>query len=300
MLRMYSVVPLALMVMLLCHALGSLIRPEIYGLGEYPGLRVNGGAVGAELSWQAVIRYLTFTNEIWFERVVISTGAPFWSLGFEVAYYVIFAVLFYARGALRWSLALLWLLICGPRIAAALPLWLIGVAAWRLIPRMPRLGRRLAWLALACIGACALVWRKWAGWAASPLFEWLAPGAMATSFGYYFVLGILVAAAVVVFATGLHGRSIWPPSFERVVKFCAGASFTLYIAHLPVMVLIAAIWPSSVGSNFGGLVATVGTIAAMFALAELGERRKEAYSKMFVSVCSILRSMQRKDTSASD
>lgn len=38
---------------------------------------------------------LTFTNELWFSHRVFGTNEPYWSLGFEAAYYAIFAAFFY-------------------------------------------------------------------------------------------------------------------------------------------------------------------------------------------------------------
>jgi peptidoglycan/LPS O-acetylase OafA/YrhL len=279
-LRMYSVVPLAITVMLACLAVGSIANPELYGYG-HSGTAPNGGAIGEAPGWFSVLRYLTFTNELWFDRAVIRTGAPFWSLGFEVAYYVAFAVLFYARGYWRWGLALLWLMVCGPRVALAFPLWLVGVGAWNLMRKWPRTRGAMGWAILAIVVSLGLAWRKWAGSAAWPLFEWPTPGAVAPSMIYYLVLGGLVALAIVVFEATAPERSIWPRVVERAVRYCAGASFTLYIAHLPVMVLIAALWPASSGSTLCGLIATAITTGAMFALAELGERRKAAYARIF-------------------
>lgn len=283
-LRLYSVVPLAIAVMIACHAVGTAVDPALYGLAGSPGTVPNGGAIGAAPGWFSVFRYLTFTNELWFDRAVISTGAPFWSLGFEVAYYVAFAMLFYARGHWRWSLLLLWLLVCGPRVALASPLWLVGVGAWMLMQRTPILSRAAGWTMLAILALLSLGWRKWVGGVAAPLFEWPAPDALVASTAYYLVLGVLVAAGIVVFAACTPESSIWPSALERAVRYCAGASFTLYIMHLPVMVLIAAVWPGSSGSTLAGLCATAVTIGAMFALAELGERRKAVYARLFSSI----------------
>lgn len=276
-LRMVSVVPLAVLVLFVCHALGSAINPAAYGLAP-GGEGGNGGAIGDPPGWAGALRYLTFSNEIWFDRVVMSTGAPFWSLGFEVAYYIIFAALFYGRGNWRWLMVAGWLLAFGPRIAVALPLWLVGVGAWHLVRSRVRLGPKTGVLALILVALLALAWRKGVGIVAIPLFEWPDPLLLCLSMGYYLGLGILVAAAIVFFAACVPDRPVWPPAVERVVRTCAGASFTIYIAHLPVMVLLAACWPNQVGTPGGALLATGLTIVAMFALAELGERRKSLYA----------------------
>lgn len=277
-LRMYSVVPLAILIMIVCYQVGSAWNPQAYASGSED---LRAGAMGDPPGWWLVLRYLTFTNEIWFDRGMISTGAPFWSLAYEVAYYIGFAVLCYTRGVRRWVFAALWLLACGPRIALAFPLWLIGVAAWRVLGGGVRIGRAQGTGVLLLATFVALALRKWCAAAAMPLFEWGDAWQLAASMGYYLSLGLLLATAIVVFAAITPPRSIWPHWLERAVRYCAGASFTLYIAHLPVMVLISALWADSNGSLPGGLSATMITLVITFVLAELGERRKGFYAKIF-------------------
>ncbi len=62
---------------------------------------------------------LTFTNELWFSHRVFGSNEPYWSLGFEAAYYVIFAAFFYlgrVRGAV---IGVLLMLAFGPKIVAS-------------------------------------------------------------------------------------------------------------------------------------------------------------------------------------
>ncbi|PNU05603.1 acyltransferase family protein [Novosphingobium guangzhouense] len=280
-LRMYSVVPLAVAVLVLCYALGVAFDPQAYAAGS---VSLRAGAIGEPPGGWLLLRYLTFTNEIWFDRAMISTGAPFWSLGYEVAYYVGFAVMFYGRGVRRWVLAGLWLAVCGPRIILAFPLWLLGVAAWSVVRRGMRMKRAHALAALSLVALTAIILRKWCAAVAMPLFEWAEAGRLAASMGYYLSLGLLLAAAIVILASAAVDRSIWPRRLEGVVRFCAGASFTLYIAHLPVMVLISVMWPGSNGSLLGGLTATALTFVITLSLAELGERRKAGYAKFFSKI----------------
>ncbi len=279
---MYSVIPVAIVVLVVCHAIGASVNPALYDVGEQTLYTTLGGALAGEApGWQPILHYLTFTNEFWFYRVVVSTGSPFWSLGFEVAYYVAFAILFYVRGSWRWVLAALWLVACGPRISVAFPLWLVGVGAWRVVRRRPRIGAVAGWALLSSLALAMLVWRRWGGTLAVPLFEWPDPALLGASMAYYLVLGVLLAAIIVIFAACTPERSIWPAGVERVVRYCAGGSFTLYIAHLPVLVLIAAIRPDSIGTDSGGLLAGSVTVGAVFILAELGERRKALYVRIF-------------------
>jgi peptidoglycan/LPS O-acetylase OafA/YrhL len=299
-LRMYSVVPLAIGALLVCRAIGLWVNPDLYlsTSGAKPAL---GGALAGEAPrWLSILRYLTFTNEIWFDRAVITTGAPFWSLGFEAAYYVAFAILSYVRAPWRWPLLASWFVLCGPRIAVAFPLWLMGVAAWNLVRLRPKIGPAAGTLALAGLALGALAWRKWVGVVAAPLFEWPAPARAIASMAYYLELAVLVAGLVVVFAACMPERPIWPGRLERGIRYAAGGSFTLYIAHLPIMVLVVALWPASVGSLEGGFLGAGISVIAAYGLAELGERRKAWYAMVFSIVAEFFFINNEKKISAID
>lgn len=279
-LRMYSVIPLALVVLICCRGIGTYMNPGFYAFGYRNDATLGGALTGEAPALLPVLRYLTFTNELWFDRAVVSTGAPFWSLAFEVAYYVAFAIIAYVPGPRRWVLLALWLIVCGPRIAVAFPLWLIGVVAWRIVQLRPRMKPALGVGILIGLALCTAAWRKWAGASASPLFEWPAPAPLVVSMAYYLQLGVLLLAIIVVFEACTPARSIWPGWLERSIRYGAGCSFTLYIVHLPILVLVAAIRPAYLGTLSGGALAIFISVCAALMLAELGERRKKWFAKI--------------------
>jgi peptidoglycan/LPS O-acetylase OafA/YrhL len=114
--RMYSVV---LPAIILCSALALLV--------EYSGFK---GTMTnyKEFAWSHAISSALFLNESWNNPATLSLNAPFWSLCYEVWFYVMFGVFVFARGAARWGLLALAALIAGPAILALLPVWLMG--AW--------------------------------------------------------------------------------------------------------------------------------------------------------------------------
>src|SRR3546814_16711908 len=44
---------------------------------------------------------LLFLNELWFNTIRIPANTPYWSIGYEFCYYVLFGFAFYLRGRLR-------------------------------------------------------------------------------------------------------------------------------------------------------------------------------------------------------
>jgi len=131
--RMASVVPLAL-IATVCADL----------IVEWLGSRAPAH------HWLALMRAITFTNELWFSHSVFGSNEPYWSLGFEVPYYLLFAIMIFSSGYRRNILLLIWTMFYGAKIIAYLPLWLLGVVLYNIITK---LRVRRIWLGLALMGS---------------------------------------------------------------------------------------------------------------------------------------------------
>src|SRR5437763_6011674 len=81
------------------------------------------------------------------------TDRPYWSLSYEVWYYIAFGLIFYLRGGQRIVLAALTLAIAGPKILFFLPIWLFGVLGWRYRRALPEF---LAW-PLFCLSLALVI-----------------------------------------------------------------------------------------------------------------------------------------------
>jgi peptidoglycan/LPS O-acetylase OafA/YrhL len=119
--RIYSVALPALFVTFLLDRIGQDFRPEFYT-----------SAWGYESAgqWFSFPICAVFLNEIWFFHISPGSDLPYWSLGYEVWYYIIFGVFLFSRR--KWLMVSAILLLVGPKIVSMLPLWLFGVAAYRL------------------------------------------------------------------------------------------------------------------------------------------------------------------------
>ncbi|MBC7685337.1 MAG: acyltransferase, partial [Bdellovibrionales bacterium] len=93
--------------------------------------------------------HLLFMGELWNLAETPPWLMQYWSLGYEVWYYVLFAIGFYLRGARRLVWGGVALLVMGPKLWLLLPVWLAGVALYACGTPWP-LGRwpaRVGWLA---------------------------------------------------------------------------------------------------------------------------------------------------------
>lgn len=225
--RLYSVIIPAFIVTAALDYLGQAIDPRLYG-PEW-GHSMAHPAVGYALSF-------VFLGESWNLSALPGFNVPFWSLNYEAWYYVLFAVAWFLRGWRRTAAMGLAALLAGPKILFLLPVWLMGVAAWRYRAALPkRLGGPLVALSLAgftaieALGGQPLFWH--------PITHWLPPGYSA----YDYILGSIVA----LFIVGLANLQLPMPGarLQRAVRGLAGTSFGLYLLHYPLLNFFATVIP---------------------------------------------------------
>ena len=162
---------------------------------------------------------------------VFGSNGPLWSLSYEFWYYLAFPLLFFAlwkrssiaRKALSFVGLFAVLLFVRSKIAAMGLIWLMGVAIhW--LPAAPGLNpaRRRAGLAAAfALTVGCLAWCKQAH---SPFSD--------------YVLG--VAIMLLVYSI-LHWVTVSPTGWVRtMIQYSAKSSYTLYLVHLPPLILLAA------------------------------------------------------------
>jgi peptidoglycan/LPS O-acetylase OafA/YrhL len=80
------------------------------------------------VAWWDMISSALFLNESWMNSAKLTMNAPYWSLCYEVWYYLLFGVYFFVGGRLRWVLLAGLACIAGPAILVLFPIWIVG--AW--------------------------------------------------------------------------------------------------------------------------------------------------------------------------
>jgi peptidoglycan/LPS O-acetylase OafA/YrhL len=224
---------------LILTALWDLAGMSLFGvhsayLGGRAGDSVLTFRVLDNLTVQGFLGNLLFLQGI-HEMPTFGSNAPLWSLSYEFWYYMLFPLMvsaYFARGRLRWALALtaaLVLVLIGPTIASYYLIWLMGViivlAALHLSPRQ----------------------RGLPGWVLIPASLGLLLGVIVTQRHLLpageALLGVACAiflAAIVLRAYPHDLRSRWRRPYALVARRMAGCSYTLYLVHLPVLVFLRA------------------------------------------------------------
>jgi peptidoglycan/LPS O-acetylase OafA/YrhL len=266
--RMYSVALPALILTVVCDSIGTRLSPTLY----------QGWWYQADQPFWRLFANLFFLNELWFSSVRPFSNGPFWSLGYEVWYYAIFAAFTYSAGRARWGWTALVCLIAGPKILLLLPVWVYGVLAYR-TSKHATIG---PWLGLALAAAAAFgYWTFRAEGGYEALTAWtehqLSAGLFsALSWSQDFlacnVMGALAAlhflgAARFLFALSVNDR------FARAVAHLASFTFGMYLFHYPLMQCLGAAADYFTVSQRAGFI-TLGTLTGVVALCTVTERRK--------------------------
>ncbi len=265
--RIYSVALPALLLTFAIDAVGRRLAPGLYG--HIPGYAPGHVPFAVQASSGAL-----FFNSAWFMAIPVGTNVPWWSLGFEVAYYGAFGLVRYGHRASRWAGPALIAVMAGPNIVALAPLWLAGVAVWRTHQRGTP-PRSVAW-PLAVASAAA--------WAAYEIIVHiygrplglLLP--MRPELLQDWLIGALFAACLTAAPTLLPSRV--PARARTVIRFCAGRSFALYLLHYPIMLCLHAVM-LRVAPRLSPYWLLPATLALVLVLAELTERRLPLWRRGF-------------------
>jgi peptidoglycan/LPS O-acetylase OafA/YrhL len=253
--RIYSVALPALVVTFVLDALGSRLHPADYAGWWYDGDR-------------SALRFFTastFTNELWFLHLRPGTNGPYWSLTYEVWYYVIFAVLLYSPRK-KGLLAVLLCLATGPKPLLLAPAFALGVWVHRRAKQAPPPSLRFA--GLFVFGTPLLYALFLATDVPHDLKRLTAAllGEAAVSklgFSDEFIWNDAIAGLVAIHLLGVHsllerdrGKSLerdgkaepakaapWREKAGAFVHFLSGGTFSLYLVHYPVMQFMASVLP---------------------------------------------------------
>jgi peptidoglycan/LPS O-acetylase OafA/YrhL len=274
--RIYSVAIPALVLTAIVDSIGMSVSPGVYE-----------GAV-QEMSPGLLVRSVLFIGEQWNAHRFPGCNGPYWFLGFEVWYYAAFGVYTFAPRRWRWLATLAVLVFIGPKVTLMFPNWLLGVLAYRACISIscPRpLGWALMIVPLGILGLYQIVPH-------SPVEQFAAASLdierLRRTVEDYFI-STLVAAHLIGFCVVSSSFGASLERHARGIRWVAGATFSLYLTHLPVMHLLAAISPWPAGSGWTALLLVTGTPFVCLAFAEVSERRKAMWRGVIAGLMGSLR-----------
>jgi peptidoglycan/LPS O-acetylase OafA/YrhL len=274
--RLYSV---ALPVLLLTFARAAV------GVGLAPDLYVDRYQLAKPALY--VPFHLAFLGELWWLSEQPVANVPYWSLGYEAWYYLLFGLLAYYRGTARVLLGAACVLLMGFKLWLLLPIWLAGVLVHAVGDRGPP--RPAA--ARALMGAVLAVYAGYKLSGLEPLLVELgnAPfgGLEATPLGsarhwlHDAWVGLLVAAYLYAMR---HARLGIGARLGRGIRVAASFTFTLYLLHAPLLFFARAAVPYDRGDPLQVAALLAAVLAAVVGFGLCTEHRKGPYQRLFAAL----------------
>ncbi len=287
--RIYSVAVPAVLLTAALDYLGSIINPSFGWYGKmHPQLLPM---------WLPIA--LTFTDQLWHADVQIGTNTPYWSLAFEVWYYILFGCALFAPR--RWAVfgCLIVAVLLGPGIMILLPVWLAGAATYRVVARISRPHEGVGWALFLCSTILIIALFYWfiAGHdIAAPQVYRLVSGKDITmdqanaiftgqaSWPRRYVVGMLFAVHLVGFCLVQHRFASVLQLCAYPIRWIAGMTFSLYLFHFPVLTFLAAVLPGAPSDMTRRISMICIPLVVVAGLAQVTERKKSAWRRVIDAV----------------
>tara|TARA_R110001583_G_scaffold143203_1_gene295306 strand:+ start:15446 stop:16555 length:1110 start_codon:yes stop_codon:yes gene_type:complete len=274
--RIYSVAIPALCLTLGLDLIGSALHPAAYG--DF-----------FDLAWLRFLSSLLFTNEIWFVSIQSFSNVPYWSINYEVWYYLSFSAAFYFKNRMLLLLGIA--LILGPKILLLAPFWWVGVWLYRRNPLagMPVgvnwllfLGSFVAFYLFVANGLSYVGWNLLEQWLGKIYFRELA-------FSRYFITDYLLALIISInFASARVLAAHITIAENRITAFIrnfANLTFALYLLHQPMLQFLDAMLADyQLQPNLHHLLVSGITFAVIVAVGSKIENTKHLYRRFFKSL----------------
>ena len=240
------------------------------------------GAYQLEKLWIYVPFELLFLGELWTFSEPPLTNIPWWSLGYEAWYYLLFALAFFYRGLKRGLLLGVGIVLAGPKLALLLPTWVLGALIWRHRDRCP-LPRGVARALLAGTVIAYLAYKS-SGLEHSLVVLGNAPfgGLDVTPLGSArsWVHDWLVAAIAGVHLHALGHAHVALPRFSvRPIRWFASFTFSLYLAHAPLLIFASRVVSYDKTSVWQVAAVSAVVLAIVIGFGYLTEHRKGPYRR---------------------
>jgi len=276
--RVYSVALPIILLTVLVDLIGIEFNPDNYsGLYQYAKLSIY------------IPLHLSFLGEIWTLSEQPFTVPPYWSLGYEVWYYVLFAALYFYSGIKRIIIFSVLFIFVGYKLWLLFPLWLAGVwlyhnhTRWLLHQAVANIifyGSLFGYIAFKLTGTDKyLIALGQDIWPFTSLPLGSAKKYLSDYVVCFFVITHLYAARYV--------NLSWLFNAKRAIVVLASYTFTLYLVHAPVMKTIEHNWQLNTNSIYTGIFVLILVGLATWILGLLTEQKKYIFKPPITWFCNV-------------
>ena len=207
--------------------------------------------------WVRIAASMVFTNELWLVSIMPFSNSPYWSLCYEVCYYLLFSVYCFETGLRRKILLTILSLIIGPKILLLFPIWVLGVVIYRYQP-WKEISENRGWL-LVILSLLAIAAHRYFG-----VYDYLS-NLLENMIGSYlykelhfskhflsdYVLMIFIAMNFIGVRAIAHRIIPVSSHIKSLFKHLSAYTFALYLFHLPLLFFFfALIHGDPMGSSY--------------------------------------------------
>lgn len=278
--RIYSVALPALLLTVLLYYIGNALNPDAF-------ISLNQKLKDPLVTF---ISSLFFLNQSWFAYPVFS-NLPYWSLGYEVLYYLFFGIIIYIGGVKRVIFLLLVLLLMGPSIILYLPVWLSGVFCYKFLASTSLGFKNAIFLFILSIVGGAFLSFDYSQQIINSFGEEL------IGVGFYNVLlepaekflsdyFLTVMVVLHIYSAGqlLKRVRFFKGGPEKLIRSLASHTFSIYLFHMPLLFFISAICPYEVNPLINLLLCWLFVPLIVVLLSFQTENKKASYVTFFDSI----------------
>lgn len=275
--RIYSVALPALILTVILYNAASWANPV--AMEEIESRLVN--------PWWTFLSAILFINQSW-QGTTIFTNLPYWSLAYEVLYYIAFGIAIYMKGIKRQVCLLIVCAIMGPSILLYLPIWLLGVACHRLRHTVQFSKPTAAALFLASVVGIAflsldkiqlIINGTMKGWIGDGFYNVLLEPAEKFA-GDYLLAAFVVLHILTAFYLSRH-LSVFNAFFEKHIRNLSSHTFSLYLYHMPFLYFVGAIAPNETYTILNLALCWIAVPVSIFILSSYTENKRYQYKLFF-------------------
>lgn len=277
--RIYSVALPALALTMAADAIGLALDPQFY----------KGGLTTHDYTLVRLAASVVFANELWLVSIMPFSNSPYWSLCYEMAYYLLFSLWCFG-GARRWW----WIggaaLVIGPKILLLAPVWLLGVVlyrhrAWYEIPAGTGWALWLGSIVAIAAFQVADLTELLSQWTRSAIGDWLYIRLhFSKRFLGDYLLAVLIAMNFVGFRAIAGSFSGILSALSAPIRKASSYTFSIYLFHLPLVFMFVIVF-RALEPGLLRLVLVLGaTLAVVVALGAVTEQRKDGLRRWLLKV----------------
>lgn len=273
--RIYSVAVLAVLFSLWASSLVPqlILDPEVIKKLYQP------------FDWWTLSSSLLFLNQSWGNTADLTVNGPYWSLCYEVWYYVLFGIFFFCPKPMRVWMLIVFGLCAGPSILALLPIWLMGAWLASKMPTIPPSSELASGTIFICTFAFTLLIRYFdIDITFRQILHQIIPGFWRLNASQRVVTDHLIGIAVVLNIYSFDGLNKrfkhFFLRFSNTLGTLAGFSFTLYLFHRPITQVLGKRFPNVEGSVAYSAAWVVGILLCCYLISWLTERQTHHWRRM--------------------